>query len=88
MPSAVEAWNLNHWTAREVPGPLKFNVERKTLLKQGHNLDIMEQCSGGEELWDRYLKVQKKKNRMGFESYLPAHPVFLMCVLSFQSFER
>ena len=60
MPPAVESWNPNHWTSREVPGPLKFNVERKTLLKQGHNLDITEQCSGGEELWDRYLKVSMR----------------------------
>ena len=31
MPSAVEAWSLNHWTTREVPEFLKWFVFYKTL---------------------------------------------------------
>ena len=31
MPPAVEAWNLNHWTARAVPG-LKVSQTKYTLF--------------------------------------------------------
>ena len=28
MPPAVEAWRLNHWTSREVPEVLTFNIKK------------------------------------------------------------
>ena len=35
LPPAVEAWSLNHWTAREVPGWfLKLQDEKKKNKKQ------------------------------------------------------
>ena len=41
LPPAVEAWSLNHWTAREVPGWfLKLQDEKKKTKNKSFRMDL------------------------------------------------
>ena len=63
MPTAVEAWSLNHWTAKEVPDKfdlVSYKLQLRALSNKKTIVDILR------KVWIQLISgTDKKKKKIG-----------------------
>lgn len=86
-PPALGARSLNHWTIREVPLGLAFELEqpksRMDILKPSTRLNKLK-LAPTKEWWSRMIVV--KAIRRGWETTLIGYTRCLICMNSFSSY--
>ena len=69
MPTAVEAWSLNHWTAKEVPDKfdlVSYKLQLRALSNKKTIVDILR------KVWIQLISGtdKKKKKKLGKPSWV------------------
>ena len=68
MPTAVEAWSLNHWTAKEVPDKfdlVSYKLQLRALSNKKTIVDILR------KVWIQLISgTDKKKKKLGKPSWV------------------
>ena len=67
MPTAVEAWSLNHWTAKEVPDKfdlVSYKLQLRALSNKKTIVDILR------KVWIQLISGTDKKKKKNWESPL------------------